>query len=563
MSLATITALAVQYYDEALFIIIFYRIGDLCQQYAINYSRKSIAGITEIKVEKAMIEINGQKVEMDAEGIVIGDVLYINSGERIALDGIVVEGNALLDNQALTGESKPVEAKTGTEVFSGAICLDGTIKVKVTKTYENSMASKILDIVENASLLKSKSETLISKFAKYYTPFVVILAFIIAVFLPLINNETYPLNWTGYKESLRIAMIFLVVSCPCALVLSIPLGFFGGIGCASKKGILIKGSNYLEALNDANIVIFDKTGTLTKGNFALKEVKTVSNYSDEDILKYAAYAETTSNHVIGQSIITAYGKPIDSSNITPITILDKRGIIAKVNDKIVCIGRKPFMEAQKIKVSTSNDYDIDEVLFVSIDEKIAGFLIIEDEIRKESYNVIADIKQYGINRTIMITGDSEKVAEKVANKIGIDEIYANVTPVEKVKILKEIKNKNGDKKVVFVGDGINDAPVISTSDIGIALGGFGSEATAQIADIVLINNDINKLSQTFEIAHQTKKIVIQNIIFTLFVKVLFLVLAVLNIINNILIYAAIFADVGVSLIAIINVLRTLKIGVKK
>ncbi len=562
MSLATITALVVQYYDEALFIIIFYRIGDLCQQYAINYSRKSIAGLTEIKVEKAMVEINGQKVEMEAEGIVLGDILYINSGERIALDGEVIEGSALLDNQALTGESKPVEVKVGTEVFSGAICLDGTIKVKVTKTYENSMASKILDIVENASLSKSKSETMISKFAKYYTPFVVILAFVIAAFLPLINNEVYPLNWTGYKESLRIAMIFLVVSCPCALVLSIPLGFFGGIGCASKKGILIKGSNYLEALNEANIVIFDKTGTLTKGNFALKAVETVSEYSTDDILKYAAYAEATSNHVIGQSIIASYGKRIDTTNVTPIIITDKRGIMAKVNDKIICLGRRPFIEAQKIKIPSSEECG-EEVLFVGIDEKVAGFLVIEDEIREDSYEVISKLKQLGIKKTIMITGDSEIVAERVAKKIGIDEVYANVTPVEKVKILKKIKRKNGDKKVVFVGDGINDAPVISTADIGIALGGFGSEATAQIADVVLINNDINKLPKAFKIAHQTKRIITQNIVFTLFVKALFLVLAVLNIINNILIYAAIFADVGVSLIAIINVLRTLKIGEEK
>ena len=561
MTLATIMALVVQYYDEAIFIIIFYRIGELCQQYAINYSRKSIAELTKIKVEKAMVEINGQKVEMDAEGIVVGDILYINSGERIALDGVVEEGTALLDNKALTGESIPVEVKAGTEVVSGAICLDGTIKVKVTKTYENSMVAKILGVVENASLSKSKSETLISKFAKYYTPFIVMLAFIIAIFLPLINNSVYPLSWAGYKQSIRIAMIFLVVSCPCALVLSIPLSFFGGIGSASKNGILIKGSNYLEALNDVDTVIFDKTGTLTKGNFALKEVKSVSNYTDEEVLMYAAYAESTSNHVIAQSIINSYAKKIDLSNISPLNINDKRGIAVSVNGKIVKIGRKMFMEGQKIKVT--NEHETSNALFVAIDDVLAGYIRIEDEIREDSISVIKKLKKLGIKKTIMITGDSEKVAQDVSQKIGLDAYYADITPIEKVNILNKLKQENRDKKIAYIGDGINDAPVISSADIGIALGGFGSEATAQIADVVLIENDIKKLPKAFMIAKKTRIIVIENIVIALFVKILFLSLAMLNIINNILIYAAIFADVGVSLIAIINSLRILKYGENK
>ena len=561
MSLATIMALFVQYYDEAIFIIIFYRIGELCQQYAINYSRKSIAELTKIKVEKAMVEINGQKVEMDAEGIVVGDILYINSGERIALDGIVEEGTALLDNKALTGESFPVEVKMGTEVLSGAVCLDGTIKVKVTKTYENSMVAKILGVVENASLSKSHSETLISKFAKYYTPFVVLLAFIIAVFLPLINNDVYPLSWEGYKQSIRIAMIFLVVSCPCALVLSIPLSFFGGIGNASRNGILIKGSNYLEALNDVDTVVFDKTGTLTKGNFALKEVKSVSAYTDEEVLMYAAYAESTSNHVIAKSIINSYAKKIDLSNVSPININDKRGIAVSVNDKVIKIGRKMFMEGQKIKIAS--EYESSNELFVSIDDTLAGYIKIEDEIRDDSISVIKKLKKLGIKKTIMITGDSEIVAKDVSQKIGIDEYYADITPIEKVNILSKAKLENPNKKIAYIGDGINDAPVISSADIGIALGGFGSEATAQIADVVLIENDIKKLPKAFMIARKTKIIVVENILIALTVKVLFLGLAMLNIINNILIYAAIFADVGVSLIAIINSLRILKYGENK
>lgn len=561
MTLATLMALCVQYYDEAIFIIIFYRIGELCQQYAINYSRKSIANLTKIKVDKAMIEINGQKVEMEAESIVVGDILYVNSGERIALDGVVEEGNALLDNKTLTGESFPVEVKPGSEVVSGAICLDGTIKVKVTKSYENSMVAKILGIVENASLSKSKSETLISKFAKYYTPFVVLLAFIIAIFLPIINNDMYPLSWEGYKESIRIAMIFLVVSCPCALVLSIPLSFFGGIGSASKNGILVKGSNYLEAMNDVNIVVFDKTGTLTKGNFALKEVKSISNYTDEEILMYAAYAESTSNHVIAQSIKNSYGKKIDVSNITPVQLTDKRGICVQVNDKLIKIGRKMFMENQKNKIP--NELDDNNKLFISINDELSGYLVIEDEIREESHEVIEKLKKLGIKKTIIITGDSDKVAKEVVDKIGIDDFYSDVTPVEKVKILNKLKLENTNKKIAYVGDGINDAPVISSADIGIALGGFGSEATAQIADVVLIDNDIKKLPKAFKIAKKTKVIVVENIVFALFVKILFLALATLNIINNILVYAAIFADVGVSIIAIINSLRTLKYGEKQ
>lgn len=560
MTLATIMALLVRYYDEAIFIIIFYRIGEMCQQYAINYSRKSIAMLTEIKVEKANVEINGQKVEMDAVGIVVGDILYVNSGDRVALDGVVCEGSALIDNKALTGESIPEEVKQGQEVLAGAICLDGAIKVKVTKNYENAMTSKILGIVENASLAKSKSETMISKFAKYYTPFIVLLAFILAIFLPLINNDVYPLSLEGYKQSIRSAMIFLVVSCPCALVLSIPLSFFGGIGSASKNGILVKGSNYLEALNDVDTVVFDKTGTLTKGNFAVKEVKTLSDYTADEVLMYASYAESTSNHVIAQSIISYYGKVIEQTNVTPINLNDKRGICAKVNEKVVLIGRKMFMESQHIKINNSNE---ENVLYVAIDGLLAGYLIIEDELRDCTKEVINKLRKQKIKKLIMITGDSLKVGEKVAKELNLDKCYADCTPVEKVQILSNLKNQSGQKKIAYVGDGINDAPVISTADIGIALGGLGNEATAQIADVVLIENVIKKLPLAFRIARKTQTIVIENIVFALLIKIVFLSLAVLNVINNILIYAAIFADVGVSLIAILNSLRTLKIEEKR
>lgn len=561
MSLATITALIVGYYDEALFIIIFYRIGELCQQYAINYSRKSISGLARIEANKAMVEINGQKVEMHSEAIVVGDIICINPGERIALDGIVEEGVGLLDNQALTGESLPVEVKPGSEVFSGSVCIDGTFKIKVTKSHENSLATKIINIVENAGLIKSRSENYITKFAKYYTPFVVLLAFIIAVFLPLIDNVNYTLDWNGYRESLRISMIFLVVSCPCALVLSIPLSFFGGIGCASKNGILIKGSNYLESINSVDTVMFDKTGTLTKGNFILKEVNSISEYSNEDILKYAAYAETTSNHVIAQSIIKTYGKQIDHSIVKPINCNDKRGIAVNVYEKNIYIGRKNFIEARKVKIPSM--YSESDYLFVSIDDKVAGYLVIEDEVREESQKIIEKLKSLNISHTIMVTGDSCKVADRVSKQLNIEEYYAEMDPIDKVNKLKEVKNRSNNHLVAFVGDGLNDAPVISVSDIGIAIGGLGSEATTQIADVVLINDDLNKLPILFKIARKTKFIVVENVILALFIKILFLTLSVLNIINNILIFAAIFADVGVSLIAIINSLRTLRIGEKK
>ena len=561
MTLATIMALCVGYYDEALILIVFFRIGDLCQQVAVNYSRKSIAGLASIQTDTAIVEINGQRVEMEAEGVVVGDILFISSGQKIALDGIVVEGSALLDAQAITGESKSVEVGVNDEVLSGSIVIDGAIKLKVTKSYENSMAAKILEVVNNASSLKSKSETIIAKFAKFYTPIVVLLAFIIAVFLPLVNHEAYTLDWQGYRESLRVAMIFLVVSCPCALVISIPLGFFGGIGCASKKGILIKGSNYLEAINDAKIIIFDKTGTLTKGTFSVTEVKSVSDFSDDEILTYAAMAETTSNHVIAQSILKAYGKPIDSSLVTPINLVDKRGILAKVNEKLVALGRRKFIENLKIKIPTDifpKEVALENVMLVAINDKIAGYIIIEDEIREESYEVISQLNKKGI-KTIMITGDGEKTAREVSRKLSINEFYSDVNPLQKVDILLDIKKKHPNNKIMFVGDGLNDAPVISVADIGVAIGGFGGEATMQIADVVLMNEDIKKVITSMDIAKKTKKILIQNIIFALVIKIIFLVVAPMNIINNILIYGAIFADVGVSLLAVLNSLRTMRL----
>ncbi len=561
MALATLVALLIGLYDEALFVIIFYSIGDFFQQYAVNYSRKSIAGLINIKPSKATIEIDGIKKDVNPESVVVGDVLFLSVGDRVPLDGIIIAGSATVDDKALTGESLTKSLTINDEIYSGSIIIDGTIKVSVTSTYENSMVVKILDMVENASSLKAKSENFISKFAKYYTPTIVILALIIAITLPFIGRN-YDLTWSGgFKPAMRVAMIFMVISCPCALVISIPLGFFGGIGATSQNGILVKGSNYIESLSKADIFIFDKTGTLTKGNFIVDKVVSTSDYSEEDILRYAAYAEVYSNHVIAMSLKKAYGKLIDTSVVESVAISDKRGIVSIVEGKEVIIGRSSFIENFKIKVNHVHNND----LCVVIDKKIAGYLIIKDEIRDETKTVINYLKQIGAKKIIMFTGDSDMVASQVSNELALTEYYSDMMPQDKVNALLEIKKNNPNSTICFIGDGINDAPVISTSDIGIAIGGIGNDATMQIADIVLANDDLKKLIIAIKIALKTKRVVIENIIFCLIIKLFFLILSPLNlsqVFNILLVYGAILSDVGVSLIAILNSLRVLKVDKK-
>ena len=560
MSLATIMALCCGLYDEALFVIIFYSIGEMCQEHAVNYSRKSVAGLVNIKAQVATIEVDGQKKQIDPANVMIDDIICVNTGDNIPLDGIVISGHATIDTQALTGESKSVEIGVNEEVLSGSIVIDGSLRIKVTSSYENSMVSKILDLVDNASTLKSKSENFISKFSRYYTPVVVGLAIIIAIVLPFTGAFHYQMTWEGgWKDSIRVAMIFMVISCPCALVISIPLGFFGGIGASSKKGILVKGSNYLESLSKIGVMVFDKTGTLTQGNFAVTKVVSYGEYTQSDIMHFAAYAESSSNHVIAQSIIASYGKPIDSSVVEAKIVEDKRGIISLVEGKEIGIGRKSFMDTYRIKTPLNAP---EEALFVSVDKEIYGYIIIEDEIRSESMAVIDKLKKAGID-VVMITGDSKKVAETTASILGIDEFYYEMTPIDKVEILTKLKEKHPNKLIGFVGDGINDAPVISSADVGIALGGFGNDATMQIADVVLLNQDLNKVIDALNIAKITRKIIIENIVFSLFVKLVFLIIAPINlsqVFNIFLVPGAIFADVGVSLIAILNSLRATKAG---
>jgi Cd2+/Zn2+-exporting ATPase len=568
MSIATLTALGVGYYDEAIFVMVFYKVGELLQQYAVNYSRSSIASLIDIRPQIANILVNDTITEIDPSEVMVGDTLVVGPGEKIPLDGVIIRGEASLDTSALTGESILHDVKEGDKVLSGSINIDGNLYIKATKAYEDSMVAKILDLVQNASSLKSKSEHFISKFAKYYTPTVVIIAVLLAIFLPFILPN-YDLTWAGgFKLSIGTALIFLVVSCPCALVISIPLGFFGGIGGASRRGILVKGSNYLEALNFVDTFVFDKTGTLTTGKFIVQEIVSLGEYSKEDILRFAAYAEINSNHLIAKSIIEAYGlNNIDSSLISATRQASTLGVEAIVDGKDVLVGKYEFLEKNNVECEEFDDAGT--IVYVSIDNKCEGYLVIFDELKSETKKAIRELKHEGIRKTVMLTGDRQSIAKMVADEIGIDEYYYEMTPIDKVEKFSEIKARiDTDKKIAFVGDGINDAPVLSRADIGIAMGSLGSDAAIEVADIVLMADDLTKLSEAVKIAKKTRKIVIQNVVLALVVKFSVLALALIepflartafSFLLDFLIYEAIFADVGVSLIAILNSLRAMKV----
>lgn len=568
MSIATITALVVGFYDEAVFVMIFYKVGEFLQQYAVNYSRRSIASLVDIKPQVANVIVDQFVTEMDPQDVVIGDIIVVKPGDKIPLDGVVIKGEASLDSSALTGESILRDVKEGDNVLSGSINVNGNLQIKVTKIYEDSLVSKILDLVENASSHKAKSENFISKFAKYYTPTVVIVALVLAVLLPFIL-PTLDLTWVGgFKKSIMTALIFLVVSCPCALVISIPLGFFGGIGGASRHGILVKGSNYLEALNFVDTFVFDKTGTLTTGEFVVEEVISTSEYSNEEVLKFAAHAETGSNHLIALSIINKFGKDnIDYTVVEAEKLTSNLGVSAVVNNLNVLVGRGEFLEEKNIEFKEIDNPGI--IVYVAVETKCIGYLIIYDEIRKNTADAIKELKDYGINRTIILTGDKEEIAAKISREANIDEYYFDMTPVDKVERFSQIKSSMDlDKKIAYVGDGINDAPVLGRADIGIAMGALGSDAAIEVADIVLMTDDLSKLTTAMKIAKKTRKIVIQNVILALVVKFSVLLLAILepiligtrlSFMFNFLIYEAIFADVGVSVIAIINSLRAMKV----
>lgn len=552
MSIATIGSFVLGYcngtgdYDEGTAVMLFYQIGEFFQSYAVGSSRKSIAALMDIRPDFANVEINGQIISTAPEEVEIGSITVIKPGERIPLDGIVEEGNSSIDTSALTGESMPRDVAAGDGVISGCINLSGMLKVRTTKQYGESTVSKILDLVENSSSKKSKAENFITKFAKYYTPCVVFAALALALIPSFITGE-----WAKW---INRALIFLVISCPCALVISVPLSFFGGIGGASKSGILVKGGNYLEILSKAETVVFDKTGTLTKGVFKVTAVHP-EKISESQLLEYAAMAESFSNHPIAQSICEAYGSDTDSSLIKNYEEIAGRGIKCTINGKLICIGNDKLMN--DIGADWHSCHHVGTSVHIAVDNFYAGHIIIADEIKPDSKQTIQSLKKNGIKKTVMLTGDSEKVGKHIAEELKIDEVYCGLLPGDKVDMVEKLLNETSEKgKLIFVGDGINDAPVISRADIGIAMGA-GSDAAIEAADIVLMNDKPSKISDAINISKKTLKIVYQNIIFALTVKIVILILGSVGLANM---WAAVFADVGVSVIAILNAMRCMKIN---
>lgn len=548
MLLATVGAFAVGEFPEAAMVMILYQIGELFQDYAVNKSRKSIASLMDIRPDYANVYRDDKIEKVNPSEVAIGEIIVIKPGEKIPLDGTVVEGTSMLDTSALTGESVPRKIEVGDDALSGTINETGLIKVKVTKPFGESTVNKILDLVENASSKKSKSEKFITKFAKYYTPTVVIIAVIIALIPPLIIQDATFKDWI-YK-----ALSFLVVSCPCALVISIPLGFFGGIGGASKLGILIKGSNALEALADVETVVFDKTGTLTKGVFEVQDVKNFE-IEKEELVRLVAHAEKFSTHPVAESVKRFYNNEIDENIIGNIEEIGGYGIIANIENKEVLVGNDKLMAKKNIAYEKCGEAGT--ILYVAIDNKFAGYILISDKIKDDSEKALKELKKMNIKKTVMLTGDRKEVANSVGKKLKLDEVFSELLPdgkVEKVEELMKVKSSKG--KLAFVGDGINDAPVLVVSDVGIAMGGLGSDAAIEAADIVIMTDEPSKISKAIKIAKKTMRIVKENIVFALAVKFIVLLLTVIGVSTM---WEAVFADVGVSVIAILNSLRMLHV----
>ncbi len=549
MTVATIGAFFVGEFEEAVAVMLFYQVGELFQSYAVDKSRKSISSLMDIRPDYAFVIKNGKEEKIDPDDVKIGDIILVKPGEKIPLDGIIVDGKSFLDTKALTGESLPREVNVNDEVLSGSINLNSVVKIKVEKEFEESTVSKILDLVENASSKKSKSENFISKFAKYYTPTVVIIAVILAIVPPFFTGM-------NFSEWIYRALSFLVVSCPCALVISIPLSFFGGIGGASKLGILIKGSNYLEALAKTEVVVFDKTGTLTKGVFAVKNIENFNNFTKDQILKYAAYSENYSNHPIALSIKKEYGEEIVKEKIEKVEEIAGHGILSIVDGKTILVGNDKLLNENNVEYTKTDE--IGTIVYVAVDNVYAGFIVVSDVIKEDSKIAIENLKKLNISKTVMLTGDKKQVGEYVAKELGIDEVHTELLPDEKVyKVEQLLKDKTDSGKLVFVGDGINDAPVLAMADIGISMGGIGSDAAIEASDVVLMTDEPSKISYAIKISKKTLKIVKENIIFAIFVKILVLVLTAFGISTM---WEAVFADVGVSVIAILNALRMLRVN---
>ena len=549
MAVATIGAFAIGEFPEAVAVMLFYQVGELFQSYAVDKSRKSIASLMDIRPDYANIEKDGKIEKVDPDEVKIGDIIIVKTGEKIPLDGVIIEGRSSLDTMALTGESVPRVVKTEDEVLSGCINKDGLLKIRVTKEFGESTVSKILDLVENASSKKSKSENFITKFAKYYTPTVVIIAVLLAFIPPIILKD-----FNTFSVWLYRALSFLVVSCPCALVISIPLSFFGGIGGASKMGILIKGSNYLEALANTETVVFDKTGTLTEGIFEVQDIYAEGIEKDE-LLRIVAHAENYSNHPIAKSVKKAYNKEIDEKIIKNPQELSGKGIWAKIDEKDILVGNEKLMLEEKIDFKKCDE--VGTILYVAIDKKYVGYVLIADKIKQDSSKTIRELKAMNIKETVMLTGDKKEVGEYVAKKLNMDKVYTELLPDGKVEKVEELLKQKSEKgKLVFVGDGINDAPVLTISDIGVAMGGLGSDAAIEAADIVIMTDETSKISKAINLSKKTMRIVRENIIFAIFVKIAVLVLTAFGASTM---WEAVFADVGVSVIAIINALRMLNI----
>ncbi|MCX8075220.1 MAG: heavy metal translocating P-type ATPase [Clostridia bacterium] len=551
MSIATIGAFCIGDFAEAVAVMLFYQVGELFQDYAVDKSKKSITSLMDIRPDYANVKRENEIIKVDPYEVKIGEIIIVKPGEKIPLDGNVIEGNSMVDTSALTGESVPREVNVGVEVLSGCININGLITIKVTKEFGESTVSKILDLVENASSKKSNSENFITKFAAYYTPIVVILAIFIAIVPPLFIQDATFSDWI-YR-----ALAFLVVSCPCALVISIPLGFFGGIGGASRIGVLVKGSNYLEALAETEIVVFDKTGTLTKGVFEVQEVNAV-DVSKEELIRLAAHAENNSTHPISISLKKAYGGYIDNNIISNVEEISGHGIIANVEGTQVMAGNNKLMEKMNIKYQSFDK--IGTVVHIALNGKYAGNILISDKIKEDSKIAIKNLKDNNIKQTVMLTGDSKLVGENVSNELGLDKVYTELLPTDKVDKIEELfetKSKKG--KLAFVGDGINDAPVLARADIGIAMGGLGSDAAIEAADIVIMTDEPSKIAGAMKISKKTLKIVRQNIGIALAVKGVVLVLSALGLSTM---WEAVFADVGVSIIAILNALRVLRVNKK-
>ena len=540
MTIATIGALILGEHSEGVAVMLFYQVGEWFQSYAVSKSRKSIASLMDIRPDYANVERNGKLEQVDPDEVNIGDTIVVKPGERVPLDGKIIKGTSALDTSALTGESMPRDVEPGMEVISGCINQTGILTIQTTKKYGESTVAKILDLVENASDKKGKTENFISRFARYYTPIVVFAAIALAILPPLITGQPFSV-WI-YR-----ALTFLVISCPCALVISIPLSFFGGIGGASKIGVLVKGSNYLESLAHAEVVVFDKTGTLTKGSFAVSQIKAI-DMREEQLLELAAYAEDYSNHPISQSIQKAYGKKIDNSRISDVQEIAGHGVRAVIDGKTVLAGNAKLMNRENIAYTPSDA--IGTVVYLACNGKYAGYIVIEDEVKADAPAAIRALKEVGVRKTVMLTGDADAVGKKVAQKLGLDQAYTELLPADKVDRVEAMLKQTSEKgKLVFVGDGINDAPVLARADVGIAMGGLGSDAAIEAADVVLMTDEPSKISAVVRIARKTIRIANENIVFALGVKLLVLILGATGYANM---WAAVFADVGVSVIAIID-----------